>query len=317
MPLGFTSTSSLPPAPTIPPVDVTVWHGLAMQWEGWDGSVWDLTDYTSGVFLTADGLTGLHFGPGQSFVSTSPVMHGATFRGWIADQRPVLWPVLVWSDTGSQGWLDLDGAFHRSFAPDVPGTWTVTLPSGEQRSLRLRLDDDGSAPYDADPVKRGWNVYGVKLVADQPFWEGAPEKRTWKAATAAPFNVPVGGGGVLYISASGGFGNATIPNRGQVAAAPVWTLTGPLSSASLGVGGGTIDVPFALGENESLILDARPDRQTAITDGGVDRTGDLGIAEWRSVPPGDEVPVTIAMDGGAPGASVELSLTPLFRRALG
>jgi hypothetical protein len=32
------------------------WQGMKHTWTGWDGSVWDLSDPESGVFLTADGL---------------------------------------------------------------------------------------------------------------------------------------------------------------------------------------------------------------------------------------------------------------------
>jgi len=163
-------------APTAP---VSPWGRTSMAWSGWDGSEWALTDPESGVFLTDSGVEGLGMPEHLAWVGESPATHGQYYRGFVVEPRQVFWPVYLYSDAGSDDWLERDRAFWRSLQPGMHGVWSVTTPRGGKRSLSCRFVDDGRHSFQYDPMHRGWASYGVSLIADNPFWTGEPVRRTW------------------------------------------------------------------------------------------------------------------------------------------
>ena len=157
-----------------------------MVWTGWDGSTWDLSDPKGGVFLTGD-IEGLGMPTHQAWIGESPATHGQYYRGHVVEPRPVFWPLYLYSDVGTDEWLELDRAFWRSLHPGKHGTWSVTTLRGGTRSLSCRFVDDGRKAFQRDPLLRGWATYGVSLVADSPFWTGEPVRRTWSDGPSSDF----------------------------------------------------------------------------------------------------------------------------------
>lgn len=286
------------------------WDGLRPTWTGWDGSVWDLSDRASGVLLARGGTRGLSMPPVRRYASAGPAVAGSRYRGNIAEEREVFWPLHVLSSPG-EAFASLERDFWRTMHPDRQGTWTITAPDGSSRYLRLRFVDDGAHAFDVLPVKFGRATYGITLVAEQPFWEGAPTVRRFEPGAAVPFYSPTGAY-IFALSPDTVTANADIDNPGDVDSWPTYLIEGPTTTVSVGVDGRLVEVPFALLAGETLTIDTDPTAQTAIDQDGVERTSDLGAADFAPVPPGSSVPLDVDIVGTG---SVTVTLPSLFYRA--
>ena len=255
------------------------------------------------------GLTGLMPEPYTPWTSKAGA-HGQTRRGGRFEARSVLWPTHIYHDGTSVEFVDRYEAWWDSFSYDAPGVWEVAGPDGSKRRLRLVLEESGDSP-EFDPTLTGWVSAMTKLVADVPFWEGDPISMQWgKAGVGAGFFEPAAGG-VLRIS--GGFttAQAAIANPGKVESWPVWTLRGPWTTASLGVDGRLVRVPFAGTATDVLVVDTQAATATL---NGVEVSHRLASWEWAPVPPGRSVPLDVTLEGDG---NVSASLTPLYYRAVG
>lgn len=305
---------AVPYIPTAPP---RPWVGLEMTWTGWDGSVWDITRAAEGVCLMP-GVRGLSMPPIVHYTTSYASVVGSRWRGHTVEAREVFWPVQVFSDVDSAGWVIRERAFWKTMRPDKTGTWTVSLPSGEKRHLDCRFVDDSGVAFDTDPVLAGWSNYGINMLAHHPFWRAAPIRREWTAGGAVPF-FPAGGGGGggFTISPSATLDTATMLNPGDVDAYPVWEVHGPVTSAQVGVEGRNITIPFAVADGQTLIIDTDPTAQTAtLYDAGmtnpVDKTMELGTVDFAPMPADRNAPVSLLVSGGG---RITLVLTPLYLRA--
>lgn len=278
------------------------------EWVGWDGSVWDISTGSRGVLLTLDGLVGMHMPKFDKYRSQSRALPGFRGRGSRAVGRSVVWPLFIHGETSEQ-WLESDVDFWHSIHPDLEGVWRVQSPRGI-RELRLTGAFDSNHAYDRDPLKIGWARYAVELEAAQPYWSGTPiEQEFW--APDDPVDFFGAGAPPFTIGRGSTFATATMSNPGDVAAYPVWTVTGPLTTIQVGVGGVVVDVPFDLADGEVLVIDTDPRNQTATLD-GVDVTATLGFQAFAPVGPGAAQSLSIVASGAG---SVRVSLVPLFFRA--
>ena len=167
--------------------------------------------------LVQDGVRGLGMPPVQRYTSTSPAVHGSRWRGHRVEERDVFWPLFVWSDKGTADWLERDARLWRSFRPDVEGWWEFAT-SNAVRRLRCRFVDDSDHSFSADPSRRGWDLYGVRLVAEDPWWHGSTVRVEWSKSTGEGF-LP---GPPFSISGALDMGTAVMRNPGDVhACAPV------------------------------------------------------------------------------------------------
>jgi hypothetical protein len=309
---------AVPFVPTAPP---RPWIGLGMTWTGWDGSLWNLTKASEGVVMLP-GLRGLTMPPVVHYTTAYPTVSGARWRGHAIDPREVFWPIQIFCDTTSQAWVDRDRAFWKTMRPDKTGMWTVTQPSGQKRYLMCRFDNDGESAFQHDPVLHGWSNYGITMKAKSPFWLGDTIVRSWADGAPVPF-FPTAGEG-FRISPGSDWSTATMTNPGDVPAWPVWELTGPLTTASVGLDGYLISVPFDILAGQVLIINSDPTAQTAtlydytgsgtsrVLSNPVDKTMNLGSIDFCPVPAQDSVPITLTVVGSG---KVTLRLTPLYLRA--
>lgn len=305
------------PRPFPPPPAPVPWTGVAsMTWSSGLYGEFNLIDPTvHGVMLVQDGVRGLSMPPVQRWTSTSPALDGSTWRGHRIQEREVFWPLFVWSDQGTDAWLDVDTRLWKSLRPDEVGVWEVATRDG-YRSLRCRFVDDGDHSFGRDPLKTGWTLYGIRLVAESPFWEGDRILVQWDTVADEPL-LP---GPPFTIAGSNRMDSAVLDNPGDVAAWPVWRVWGPCATARVGLAGRVIEIPFSIADGEILEIDTSPDAQTAMLivndvggDEGTDRTGDLGAAEFAPVPAGEALELSLDAAGGY----VECELTPLYYRAWG
>ena len=312
-----------------PPVDMLAVarlpQGMRMTWESWDGETWDVANGTEGVALMP-GVRGLNMPPTRRHTQTSPAVHGSRRTGWIAAEREVFWPLLVFREAGKYDWAKLDGDFWRSMHPNRPGIWSVTDPSGVTRKLTCVYDNDGSHATDILPSIQGWEKYGIYLAAEQPFWVGESLRRGWTGSGGTSF---FGSGAPSFnISTASSASSATINNPGDLDAWPKWTIVGPSTTTTIGIPGRTISVPFDIPAGKALEVDTDPSRQTVIygdwvpnplTGFGtianqVNRFSDMGAIDFASVPAGEAVPLSIVINGSG---IVLMELVPRHFRAWG
>ncbi|MDN4644918.1 hypothetical protein [Arthrobacter sp. PsM3] len=300
----------IPPAPPVPP-----WRGFSLTWRGWDGSEWDLTRPASGLFLQP-GVRGLHLPSFDRLSSSSPMVAGSRHRGTSTKDRDVFWPLYLYSDEGSAEFMERDRAFWASLDTDVEGTWTATLPDGSRRTLGLRLiSADGDLTH--DPIQRGWAKYAISLLADQPYWLGDTVAQSWGQGDLRNYYITpedrttygYPADAIHYLSQGGALGSATFTNDGDVPAYPVWTVIGPTTAVSFGVGGNDISVPFDIPAGYAVQIDTDPvngqvlwygpwDANAKALISSVDRTPELDPASaFVAIPRGQDRPLTIQMTG--------------------
>lgn len=296
-----------PPVPDIPRERAT------MTWTGWDGSRWDISDPWSGTFLTQAGTEGMGAPTHTAWAApSSPFVHGQEFTGLVYDPRPVFWPLYLYHDGTSAEWRERDRALWHSLRAGRHGTWTVSYPDST-RTLRCRYDAGGEDAMARDGSFFGWSVYGIKLIADDPFWYSEPIERTFPPTVARPFlnrdaattRAP------FYITSSTTQDTATLDNPGDVDAWPVWTVQGPATSVQLGTAGRLVSYTKPIPEGQTLVIDSSPHKQTALLN-GVDVTADLGSYDFAPIPPGEERPITIQVVGAA---TVSARIVPRHERA--
>ncbi|GAA1436286.1 hypothetical protein GCM10009616_35700 [Microlunatus lacustris] len=326
--------ASAPGPVDLPPLWVDPWTSCTHRWTSGDLS-WDLTGNDrgrslSGIFLMP-GVRGMNMPPIQHHRRKSASVAGSLWRGFTTDERDVFWPLEIYAHAGSQAWIDYNRSFWSTMRPDRTGVWSVTQPGdgsteGETRNLTLRFENDGDPAEDIAPELMGWAEYGITMKAEQPHWAGPPITRFWDQSGGlvnyyggGPVDQP--GLGPPFVTTPGrSMATARISNPGDVAGLPIWTITGPCTTVQLGVGDRLISVPFGLQAGEWLRIDtARTDRRAMFGTGipmpgvGVNRTRDLGAStRFGEVPPGQSVPLSIAMDGAG---RVDMQLIPLYYMA--
>lgn len=299
-----------------------IWFGLRVDWTGWDGSTWNLTDPARGTFVTPGGVEG--FGPPEyeEWTQNSPAVAGQFFRGVQAKARQLFFPMAIYSDAGSQAWFELQSAFFKTIKPDRYGTVRVTTPGGQVRTIQARSNAKPTT-FSLDPFKTGYQGYGMSLVADEPFWAGEAVRASFRSGASTDFFNGVSKAPNFVISEGATFSSARVTNPGDQDSWPVWTVVGgATTTVTLGVAGAGITVPFAVAAGKALQIDTDPRVQTALygdwdattgtLSGTTDRTVDLGSVDFAPIPPGVEVPLTVSLSGTG---SVEVSFTPLYERA--
>lgn len=285
-----------PPPPESLPSD---WNGVQHLWTGWDGSVWDLTNPNRGAFIIAGGLEGMGMPDIVNYWTDSPVVHGKGWQGWIATGRKVYWQVGLFHDESSAAWIRRDRAFWKTFRPGTVGTWTVVLPvTGERLHMRLRFVTDGPHKQTTDPAFAAWEVYGIELEPEQPFWEGDKFGGDWGVSTQQDF-VPAGTlGPPFYISEASDVSTATLTNPGDVETSLRWTVVGPAGvGTAFGVQGQQTVLPFALTLGQTLVVDTDP-RNLIAERNGVDVMPLLASSfRYPQLPPGEDVTLDITLNG--------------------
>jgi hypothetical protein len=179
---------------------------------------------------------------------------------------------------------------------------------------------------------RGWDTYGVTLVAEQPYWVGDPVVNSFIGPVdPLPFFEETGPQ-IVNIASSYSAANARMDNPGDVESYPRWFIDGDTSAVSAGVGDVVVNVPFAVVAGTCLVIESDPDLIGAtlydITVSGaskkpserivgvdlinpVDMTAELGEADFAPVPAGSQVPLSLEITGSG---TVEVLLPTLYRR---
>lgn len=298
-----------------PPAPPVAWSGFEMRWIGWDDSEWILSDETHGSVMLP-GVRGLSMPPIIHHRAAHASVPGARWRGNSVDVREAFWPIQIYSNLGSQDWIEKDRAFWKTMNPTKTGTWVVIQPDGRRRSLKLRFVDDGDHTFEHDASNDGWTNYGITFAAEQPFWEGEEITGLWQAGSQVSF-FGTSGGPAFTISPGNTLESATITNPGDVDSYVIWRVYGPVTSATVGINGRNIVIPFSIPDGEVLEIDTRPTGQIAMQGPvagplTVDKTPNLGAIDFAPLPADVESDMSLAMTGTG---RVTATFTPLYYRA--
>ena len=295
---------------------------LEITWIGIDGSVWDLLRGAQGVWL-AEGVRGLHLPDVTQVVQTSARVPGRQYLSTVYKPREVdlvlsvgdssLFPV-----AGAQAWRTLDEAFWASTSAEVPGRLLVRSDTGGYRYLDCRLDAAPDPVYANDPGLQRFGQYAVTLVSDSPFWKGFDITKTF-TYDVQPQNYYGGGPSTLgppfYIAASSSLSSATSPNPGDLPAFPRWTATGP-GTHTFGLGPHVTTLP-PLVAGASVLINSDPFIDTVTDGAGNNFWPFVGSTDFSApIPPGANVPLSLAISGGTFMVSaITVAITPLYRKA--
>lgn len=284
------------------------------QWTGPNGTVTNLTTYAhGGVWLSNVGIEGMGFPTSTDWTRDTPGLAGQRFTGSKENPRDVFWPVVIDGSDGS--WFELQKQFWGSLRPGEYGAWRVTAPDGTARELVCRFVPEDQV-YAVDPSTRGVEVHGVRLIADDPWWRGEPNGARFSAddLTATPFFLDGGPADRLFYLGSGfTAANAFVANPGDVPAWPIWTITGPVDSFSVGIAGSVISAEFTIPDGQFVTIDTSPENQLGRwSNGSLIPLANFSSADFAQVPPESEVPLFVEMQGDG---AVEISVTPRFYRA--
>ena len=287
---------------------------LGITWTGTDGSVWDLVN--GPVALTNGGIQGLGLPIAFNTTRQTALVHGQTLQSWRLEPRDVFLPVLF-RDSAELDVNVSQRAFWKSLAFGQYGTLKVTDTNGAVRSLQARIVDDGTATYTVDPnvFVQQVRAFGLRLVADDPFWYGPEQAFTFglgpegtstffgNGSSATPF----------YIVKSTGGADSTLTNTGDLDAWVKWVITGPMTSFDLEIGGHHISGAITLTAGQTLTIETSPLNQIAYLNDGTKVTRYLTAADFAPLP-ATGVPVNVGIDVVGTG-NITASFKPAYMRA--
>lgn len=262
------------------------------------GRVWPLTGYLAspGLLKGVKGLGRPSLAPVK--VQAPAGGRGSRWAGWRATEREVVLPLTFRGATLSASVRD----FAQGVVPDQPGqvglskcVLTALLPDSTRWTLDMRLTDDGGLLLSSDPDMLGWLQVVTSWDADV-FWSGQEWSGSWQAATSTG-NWLLASGGVALISPAHALSTASTVNAGDVRAWPVWTITGPCTTATVGVGGHYVTLAATLSAGQTVTIDTDPEvGQSAVRDDGTDVTDLLTDVDWAPIDPGTSA-LEISMGG--------------------
>lgn len=302
-------TGTTPDENTPPPVrpHINPRHRLGVMLTGVDGSTWDLYD---GPVRLLSGATGFGSARPEHRWKTSPAIDGSTWGGARTPHRELTLPVYIHTPSSLE-WRDVDAAFFDAIDPAGECTLTVVTPEGRWREIDVRYDDGGDAQLDVDPLLLRYATYALSFVAADPYWHGQSIVRQFMTGEIRDL-FP---GPPFDINPSNIIGLATVTNPGDVDAWPVWTVDGPFSAFTIGLGDATVEWEGSVTAGQSIVIDMHP-RMLTIRDGsGGDRWDGTTKVEFAAIPPGDDVDLGLSLTGATAETRISLQFTPRYRRA--
>lgn len=262
-----------PEAPYVVPATAPL-----LTWTAPSGRVTELSDFGGNVggILVAPGIQGLGMPTYTFYDSTSPGFDGVSVRGHRAEERQITLPLLIFGDTRDE-MLRRYHAFISDLKPrrGQPGTLTVTSRDGAS-SRSIRAYYRGGMEGQDDDVAWGMRhiAVAVTLKCPSPYFLGTEVARTFSLAEQGPFypfTMP------WTVSDSQVLGSLTIDNVGDAETYPVFTITGPVASATLanGTTGYVTTIGSGVEADETMVIDTRESKRFVMVNGTDNRYGDL------------------------------------------
>jgi hypothetical protein len=307
--------ASVVPAPPVTPPAGQPRERLLMQWAAPDGSVLDLTNRSTGIWVMQGAM---YLGAVPVTITSDPNPRGgATVRHVQPEARIMAIPLHITGRTHVEmmaRWRLAARKFTQTRRLGA-GTLIATQPDGTARQIRAWYQSgfDGQPGY-------GWlfDQPVIVLYCEDPYWtaiEDTTVTRSFAAGTAAPFLTPF-----PHLSDSRVLGDTTITVDGDAEVWPVWAINGPASGLTAvhnETGEQFILTPIGgdLGPDDVVTIFTDP--PAIIGPDGSSWVGAINFADgavlWP-LQPGDN-DITFTVPGADVGTAVSLAYRPRYETA--
>lgn len=191
-----------------------------------EGSNGDVITFDDTTYVLRSGIVGIGIPPTAVRIEES-AGDGGVWRHTKRQARDVDLPITVFGSSRS----DVETKLRRlgKILQDAQGApkLRATYSGGSSLFLEVHYVGGGETVYDNDQAGLTWATWGLLLRAPNPFWRSGVEQT---------FSIGSGGTGrgllpqlsKLKVSSSSQLGTVTVINAGDVAAYPVWKITGPV-----------------------------------------------------------------------------------------
>lgn len=293
-----------PPWPMLlnqmPQVSFTDPRGVTTQMSDWERG-----------WLLQPGAKGLDMPQYQFTTDESPGIDGYALRSVRAQGKEIILPLAFWANDSRDAYKERRRAFIKSLNPKRGvGTLTLTEPNGAVRTIGAYYANGLEGDESTDAAGERWCINAITFAVPSPYWIGAEQSMSFKSGTGGTFfpilPVTVGDSQVL--------GDVTIDNDGDDDAYPVWTIKGPATSINLtnNTTGATLVLTRTIIATDTIVIDTRERRQTALLNGVTNLWPDLSSASdlWPLQEGINACNLTVS--GSTSATSVTLSYQPRY-----
>ncbi|MEU8623326.1 phage tail family protein [Streptomyces sp. NPDC048669] len=272
-----------------------------------------LTDWERG-WVVQPGAKGLDMPSYAIAQDESPGIDGYEVRQVRAQGKTITLPIAFWANDSRAAYKARRRAFIRSLNPKRgQGTLTLTEPDGAVRSIGVRYTDGMEGDESLDAAGARWCITALVFAVPSPYWVGGEVTQEWRNAASGPF-LPLL---PLKVGDSQVLGAVTVDNDGDDDAFPVWTIKGPATSATLTnqTTGQTLVLNRTLASTDTVVIDTRERRQTALLNGVTNLWPDLSTASTLWPLELDTNNLTLSVAGSTTETSVRMTYQPRYLAA--
>lgn len=286
------------------PVVVIPVDDRRLEFAALDGS--DLISWSDDAWIARVGLTGIDIPTREIIRQRVPGLPGSRLVEIRDDEREVFVP--VWTRALDRdyrtnlaqlarvrGMLD----YRAGTYADDDGTFDLVAHSSNgRRSLRCTYVDGLEGDYSSGAAYSTWRIFGLRLLAVDPYWHGQPWSTPVVALPApAPFlsNDPADAF-PRALGASVALGaNMPVTVGGDVPSPAVIEITGPATSTHITSPQGLDITIGAITGGHTLLIDTGR-RRRVLLDGSPAWTLLGDSPQWRALPPG-EASISVQVTG--------------------
>ena len=293
-------------------------------WTAPDGSITDLSAWSSGTHIVAEGTSG-QVAPDYQFVTQQfAAVDGATLQQVVPQPRVTVLALDLVTSAAGTALRDRLRTLAHVLRPR-PGTGTLTAEA-DDGSARRTLPCRYRRGLESGVLRAGRFRAALEFWSESPWWRGERLVFPWSLAAPSAF-FPIL---PLRLSPSTIAGTVTFDLADTDARTyPTWTVTGPGSQLTLRNAWQELDedgVPQTrtaelvlnapIGDGQTVTIDTRPGRQSVLRGDGVSLFGSLGSdpAMWPLVDGVNTVSALLTNAGAA--SRVELAADRLYSGAL-
>ena len=286
-----------------------------VTWTTATGRITRLSDWPSG-YLVQPGARGLDMPAYVAYEDESPGIDGNYRRGTRATAREVMLPIAIYSDDGRIAFLARKRQLLRDMNPQLGrGTITLAEADGSARSIIAFYASGAEGDETEDAAGRTWTNYNLTFTCESPYWLGDPLRKTFRVAGGGSFfpsGVP------WNVSDSQVLGDhVMMTNPGDVVAFPVWTINGPMTTATFTNNdtGETFTLTHTLVAGDTVVIDCRERVKTVLLNGTTNLWPDLDeTATLFGLQP-DVNDVSLDVSGTTSATQITLDLVPRYLSA--
>jgi phage-related protein len=284
----------------------------AVTWTDARGRTTELGRWDDGWILQP-GVRGFDMPQYQFYTDESPGIDGNALRGARATAREIFLPITFF-DSSRATFMDRKRSFLQTLNPKLGiGTITATEVDGSVRTISAYYASGAEGDFGRDTSGMRWQTVGLTFSCPSPYWLGDSVHQEFGGEVIGDW-FPI-----LPLAVRDGqvLGETTIDNPGDDVGYPIWTITGPMSSATFtnSTTGQALTVSASLSGSDVLVIDTRERVQTAILNGTTNWWPNLDTDSvlWGLDPGVNEI--DLALSGSTSASKVEIDYQPRFLTA--